>query len=266
METDLLYFSEKSSHVCCIPEYKFIKSILVDFFPWFEKQGEVIHVDRNIIKVFDKALIDSADDLVAKSFKVPNVISRIIYSFFRQSKAKRSFYNSLKLEAAGFSVPSPVAYVECTDKKLINNSYFISKKIDSDCTLHEVYRQQMFDWNEVLPHVVEQAYLMHQSGMLHRDFSHGNILVKKKGDVFSFSFVDLNRLYKGNVGFESGLKSLVRLANDEESLLVLAKCYAAQAKRDEQEAIAVLRNCLSRHQSQKRLKQVFKNLLGIKRA
>lgn len=249
------------------PQYSQLKSCVINIKGFFEENGTAIHADRNIIKVFDQSLFSDLDEaLVVKSFKVPHPPGRFIYRFFRDSKAKRSLVNSLYLEQAGFSVPSPVAYTEYFENVLLKESFFVSKKLDYDCTLHEVYRKQLFNWHVILPLVVEQAYRMHSANLMHRDFSHGNVLVKQVDDGYLFSFVDLNRLYIGPVTFKQGLKSLVRLANDDETLALLARYYAQHAGRDESEAFKVLSEFLSKHRSRKKLKQKFKDLLGIKKS
>lgn len=263
-ETHTQSFSNKNYNVVCRADFLFFEKELLDFKNWFARDGRVIHADRNVLKSFESTLLVGSNlNIVAKCFKTPNPFSRVIYSFFRPSKAKRSFDNSLKLIQAGFSVPLPIAYVECFEQGLLKESFYISEQLKFDCTLHNVYRKQMYDWAEILPLVVKKAYEMHQLGLLHRDFSHGNVLVKKENEEYFFSFVDLNRLYVGPVSFEKGLESLVRLANNEESLQLLATHYAYCAKRDEHEAFNILSTKLSKHKAYQVRKKNIKNKLGI---
>lgn len=259
-----LIFSNKICRVVCRDDFAFFEKELLDFKHWFLLDGVIIHADRNVLKSFDSVLLVGSDiDIVAKFFKIPNLVSRVIYSFFRPSKAKRSFENSWRLVRAGFSVPLPIAYVEYADRGLLKESFYISERLNFDCTLHAVYRKQMFDWALILPLVVEKAYQMHQAGLMHRDFSHGNILVKQKEEEYLFSFVDLNRLYVGPVSFMQGLRSLVRLANDEASLKILADCYARCANRDEGEAFDILSKELAKHRTYQIRKKNIKTMLGI---
>jgi tRNA A-37 threonylcarbamoyl transferase component Bud32 len=260
----LLSFGNKHCRIVCRPEYLFLKSSLLNFSNWFDENGEAIHADRNILKRFRSSLIEGLQvDLVAKSFKVQNPLSAFIYTHLRESKARRSFENSLKLLNAGFSVPEPVAYIECFGKGILKESFYISEAIDFDCTLHEVYREQMFDWRTVVPLVIEQAYLMHASGFMHRDFSPGNILIKEVDGQYQFSFVDLNRLYIGAVSFDEGLKSFVRLANNDELLLLLTKVYSSCAHKDDREAYDILSVYLAKHRLYKERKVKIKKILGL---
>lgn len=170
-----------------VKEFDYFKSYLADFDNWFDNAGEPIHKDRNVLKYFSQQVYTELEhDIVVKSFRIPIPVSRVIYSFLRPSKARRSFENSQVFLNKGFQVPKPLAFVELKTKGLLYKSYFISENIDVDCSLHEVYRKQMFDWKELLPLVVEQAYNMHQKDLLHRDFSPGNVLVKKQAQTFQF--------------------------------------------------------------------------------
>lgn len=44
-----------------------------------------IHKARNEIKIIDF----EGQKLVVKSFKIPNIINKVVYTFFRDSKAKK---------------------------------------------------------------------------------------------------------------------------------------------------------------------------------
>lgn len=241
--------------------FDFYKNHFLSILQWFPENKNAIHDDRNILKIIDLGGCQA----VVKSFKTPNVLSRWIYTFFRASKARRSLENSLILKERGFNVPEPIAYMEFFNNRLIKESFYISKKIIFDCTLHEVARGQKFTWLEILPFVVEHAYSMHQAGIIHRDFSHGNILVTQTGADFNFSLVDLNRLFIGKVSFNKGLKSLVRLIDGDISLQLVASKYAECGRKDAVAAKAVLQKHYTRHLKKKTIKRNLKSFLGIKK-
>jgi len=52
----------------------------------FEKTGTVIYKQRNEIRVLDV----NGYAINVKRFKVPHLLNRIVYTFFRSSKAQRS--------------------------------------------------------------------------------------------------------------------------------------------------------------------------------
>ena len=250
-----------SCRVVFRPEFDASKYNLLNILQWFPENKNSIHNDRNILKI-----VEFGENVtVIKSFKIPTLFSRLIYTFVRSSKAKRSFENSLVLKNKGFNVPEPLAFLEFFNKGLLKESFYISRKLVFDCTLHEVVRGQKFLWEDILPLVVEQAYCMHQSDIIHRDFSHGNVLVSNSGGRLYFSFVDLNRLYMGHVSFKMGLKSLVRLIDNDQTLEIIAKKYAECGQQDAGYTRMILGKYFSRHQRQKRFKSKLKAYLGIKK-
>lgn len=59
----------------------------------FDREGEVLHAGRNTIKAFEA----EGERLVVKRFKRPNLLRAVIYTFFRRSKARRSYEHAVRL-------------------------------------------------------------------------------------------------------------------------------------------------------------------------
>lgn len=74
----------------------------------FDREGEVLHAGRNTIKAFEA----EGERLVVKRFKRPNLLRAVIYTFFRRSKARRSYEHAVRLRALGVDSPEPVAWSE----------------------------------------------------------------------------------------------------------------------------------------------------------
>ena len=64
----------------------------------FSEEGKTIYKARNEIKVFE---VDGVE-LNVKRYRVPLLINRVIYRFFRQPKAVRAYEYALRLVAKGF--------------------------------------------------------------------------------------------------------------------------------------------------------------------
>jgi len=79
----------------------FIKNIRV----YFGKSTNCLYTGRNTLKV----LTYQGDNIVVKSFKIPHFINKIAYTFLRDSKAERSYANSMKILEF---VPQPIGYAE----------------------------------------------------------------------------------------------------------------------------------------------------------
>ena len=60
----------------------------------FSSNSRTIHKARNELKIINHNNIDT----VVKSFKIPNIINQIAYSYFRDSKAKKSYDYSIKIK------------------------------------------------------------------------------------------------------------------------------------------------------------------------
>ncbi|MEG0983822.1 MAG: Kdo domain containing protein, partial [Algoriella sp.] len=57
---------------------------------------------RNSIK---KTTLESGKIATIKSFKIPNIINKFVYRFFRKSKAQRSYEYAENLINSGFKTP-----------------------------------------------------------------------------------------------------------------------------------------------------------------
>jgi hypothetical protein len=98
-----LSYSKK--HYSLNPSTKEFEDFLVNIDSFFNQNKTTIHKARNELKIIPYNGIET----VVKSFKVPNIIRRIIYTFFKDSKAKKSYEYSLKI---GDFTPEPIGYIE----------------------------------------------------------------------------------------------------------------------------------------------------------
>lgn len=228
----------------------------------FSSSDKVLHRARNVIKEVPY----DGTNLIIKSFRIPGLWGRLVYTFFRRSKARRSFEYSLSLNDKNIKVPAPVACVECYESGLLKSSFYLSEKFSYDCTLHEVLRDEMFSCETVLPEVARFAYAMHQQGFLHLDFSPGNILVKETNGTYQLAMVDVNRMRFGQINFELGLKGFTRLLRNQKGVVLLAHAYAECANQDQAQAVEKLQQNYqeyTRHaQLLQRLKAPLKRMVG----
>ena len=81
---------------------------------------------------------------------------------------------------------------------------------------------------------------MHDQGVLHLDFSPGNVLWEKNGDTYRFSIVDNNRMRFGHVSMVDGCRSFARLWGAKRFLQLLVREYARLRSFDPQEAEEIL--------------------------
>jgi len=238
------------------PEYSSVfKDFLLNIKVSFFQNTHSIHKARNEIKILEYA----DQKIVVKSFKIPHFINKVVYSFFRDSKAKKSYENSMKI--IDF-VPEPIGYIEFKKLGLLFESYFISKEFEYDFTIREPLLDKDFD-DKVA--IFEQfalfTYRLHEQGILHLDYSPGNILIKKENSGYIFKIVDINRMQFKTLLLEDKLKNFSKLWAKDADLEIMIKSYATLIGEDVNECIT---KALYYSQKNKDIKNFKKRLKGKK--
>jgi serine/threonine protein kinase len=202
-------------------KYTFFKESLINIKSVFSQSENSIHKARNELKI----ITIENQEYIVKSFKIPNILNQIVYSFFRDSKAKKSFNYSIKLKEF---TPEPVAYIEFKSYMLLKNSYFISQYFKYDFTIREPLLDQNFPKRELIFQAFAQFTLeLHNNNIYHNDYSPGNILIKKEEDGnFTFKIVDINRMDFFELKEEDRAKNFSKLWASEEELTIMAREYA----------------------------------------
>lgn len=221
-------------------QYKNTKDFLLNIKKYFQENSNTIHKARNELKVI------KYDDLqtVVKAFKVPNKINQIVYAYFRDSKAKKSYKNAVKLRSLGLNTPEPIGYIEFYRNFLFKESFFIAKKYDYDFTIREPLRnKELANREEIIKKFVEFTFNLHKNNVYHKDFSAGNILVSIQGEDYEFSVVDINRMEFKAIDLYTGLDNFAKLWLDEDDIVLIASTYAKLANVEEKEAIDILKKC-----------------------
>jgi len=198
---------------------------------YFKNSKTSIHKARNEIKI-----IDFEDEkLVVKSFKIPHFLNKIVYSFFRDSKAKKSYENSLKI---GEFTPKAIGYIEFKKCFLLERSFFVSENFKYDLTIREPLLEKNYpDKNKIFDAFARFTFHLHNNGIFHQDYSPGNILIKKEEDGYIFKIVDINRMKFKNLSLDEKIKNFSKLWAKNEDLIIILKAYSKYANLDEDEII-----------------------------
>lgn len=220
---------------------------------YFDKSNKSIHKARNEIKIID---FDD-ESLVVKSFKIPNITNKIVYTFFRDSKAKKSYENSLKIE--NFA-PKPIGFIEFKKFGLLNESFFVSEHFAYDFTIREVLKDSAFvDRERIFKTFAHFTFLLHEREIFHLDYSPGNILIKKMDDKYIFKIVDINRMEFKPLSLDERLKNFSKLWANNDDLKTIVKEYCALANTDEESSV---KKALQYSQAHKDRKNAKKRLRG----
>jgi hypothetical protein len=222
---------------------------------------EILQKGRNLII---KHKMETGETINIKSFKIPNFINKIVYRYFRKTKARRSFEYATYLMENGIGTPQPIAYFENFDFIGLKDSYYVSEHLDCDLTFRELVQIPEFPENEfILRQFTQFCYQLHQKGIEFKDHSPGNTLIKKNEQgLYDFYLVDLNRMnFHEKMSFELRMKNLCRLTPKQEMIAVMSNEYAKVSGESEKLIFETLWKYTSEFQCRffrkKRLKKKF---------
>ena len=221
------------------PDYRslrhFVASLPVSFS--YKDAGRIIYKGRNELRQFHTP----QGTVVVKSFCVPNVVNRVAYGLLRASKAERSCRYAALLRAKGIGSPDPVGWCSVRHGFLFTHSYYASLCSAMPYTYIDLIKGHVpaEDAVDYLREVGRVAGRLHNAGIIHRDFSRGNILLGRdaEGQV-QVELVDLNRLRFHKIGMDEGLKNFERLPASAEMRRYLAEGYAAERGYDVAECLS----------------------------
>lgn len=195
----------------------------------FAVDGELLFGgQRNAIKLFN---IDGRE-VVVKSFKIPNLINKIAYKYFRKSKARRSFEYANRLLDLGIGTPQPIAYSENFDWLGILDSYYVSEHLPTPLTFRDLVENPDYpDHDNILIQFTKFTFDLHEKNIEFLDHSPGNTLIRNCGDgQYEFYLVDLNRMhFNTEMTFDKRMKNMSRLTPKIEMVKVMSQEYARLA-------------------------------------
>ena len=236
-------------------EFKKFEYFLCNIKQFFKENSNSIHKARNELKVIEH----ENQKLVVKYFKIPHFINKVVYTFFKKSKAQKSYEYALKIKDF---TPKPIGYIEFYKFGLLDESYFVSEKFDYDFTIREPLLDINFpNKNEIFKAFAQFTFDLHENGIYHLDYSPGNILIKKENDNFIFKIVDINRMKFLNMDLEKRAKNFSKLWAKDEDLEFIAKEYAKIYEKNNEEFISKTISFSKKHKAVKNFK---KRLKGIK--
>lgn len=206
------------------PSYENFEDFLLDIKEHFKQNDHAIHKARNELKIIPYKSIDT----VVKSFKIPNIINKIAYTFLRDSKAKKSYDNALKIE--NFT-PKPIGYIEFFKNGLLDKSFFVSEKFAYDFTIREPLLDKNFKNREDIFRAFARFTLdLHNEGIFHNDYSPGNILIQETPSEYIFKIVDINRMRFMQLDEAMRAKNFAKLWADDTVLEIMADEYCRHYK------------------------------------
>ena len=175
------------------PKYSSISTFIKEIPTMFDKPdfGRVMHQGRNIVKNID-------NEYVIKKFIKITLSNRIIYSFFRKTKAQRSFEITQKLKKYDIDAPEEIAYIDIRQGSFLKNCYYIYR-FSPHQTLDSCIGD---DYDEMDKSLIKEfaAFVagLHLKRIVHHDLNITNILCNRKDGKTHFQLIDINRVrFKG---------------------------------------------------------------------
>lgn len=224
------------------PKYEHLRAFIEQIPETMESQGTYIYGGRRNLIV--KMTAPDGTLLNVKRFQQPRWLNRMVYSWgIRRPKGVRAFTYPARLLEKGVETPEAVAYIEDRNMMgLLGQSWLVSIQCPYSHLLYEMGDAAPQDYEPMALALARFAAHMHDCGVLHLDFSPGNVLWEKKPaqgqtDVqpivtaewaYSFSVVDINRMRFGPVSMCDGAKSFARLWGPKRFILLLVGEYARQ--------------------------------------
>lgn len=219
-------------------KYKAKEATLDHIIINYEQEGEAYgNQDRNSLRLFK--LEDKT--LNVKSFKKPNAINKIVYNFFRKSKAQRSFEYANILKERKIGTPEPIGFYEFKSTLFFGKSYYISKHLNYDITYREL--TMTFDspnYEIILRAFTRFTFKLHENHINFLDHSPGNTLIKIKDNTYEFFLVDLNRMVFEELSFEKRIKNFAKLTIHKHIIEIMSDEYAKCINRDYEDVFKLM--------------------------
>lgn len=212
-----------SLDVCVNPDFRHIKEGIVNIYQNYDVKGHVIFKGRNELRVVE---IDGIR-LVIKYFKRITWANRIIYRFFRKSKACRSYQNAFELLRRGVATPQPVAYIDEYKGCVLKRSFFLSEYVEHE---NLDFSASILEDRKLVIELAGFIHFLHQRGIFHRDLNIGNILYKQVENKYDFHLIDNNRLRFDRPTEKKMIENLKRLFMPFETYASFVYAYAEVAE------------------------------------
>lgn len=178
------------------PDYKHLEKALMALSNSDYTPDKVFCNKRNIV---EKVTV-SGLEVVVKKYKKPLFLNRIIYSFFKKTKARRAYEHAIELLECGVDTPFPIAYFEKKRFGLFHTGYFISKYTDAH-VLDELSDDDFFDGSPTLlaRDFFYFTFSLYEKKILAIDYNRGNFFYKfnENSGHYEFAITDINRMRFG---------------------------------------------------------------------
>ncbi len=244
------------------PKYQNQEEAILQLVMAFFGEGDlIVKGSRNIIK----SNLLGTEKVNIKFFQKPGIIKSIIYSFFRSTKAKRSFDYANYLLDHHIPTPFPIAFIEERNAfGLLGNSFYFCEQIDYDFTIRELIHNPQFPERRIiLEQFTEFTFKMHEARINFLDHSPGNTLIVNKGNgKYNFYLIDLNRMIFEDLSIEKRMDNFKKMWLSKLMVKIVAKKYAQLSNQSEDKLQSILMEKTQQFKRKTARKKFLKRKIG----
>lgn len=201
----------------------------------FDREGEVIYQGRNVLKRF----VHCGESIIVKSYCNPVWFNRIVYRFLRKPKAVRSYEYADMLLGIGVGSPKPIGYYIENKGLMIGRTFFACLESECPYTYRDFRKQEFANQKDILLKIADSTAILHDNGILHKDYSAGNILFGTFNGEVKVEIIDLNRIRFGKIDMEKGCRNFDRLPGSPEMLRIMSDRYAEKRGFDKEDCYRI---------------------------
>lgn len=174
---------------------------------------KALHEGRNRVGTLPLPQKDGKEvEIVIKEFHSRGVDK--MKTIFLRGKAFRAWSSAHALLERGIETPFPVAYLERRKNLSLDRSYYLSERVMGIDEIRSLFRSlPPSELQHLVIFLARFLRFCHKKGILHRDLSDGNILVKRDDKrKYRFYLIDTNRIkIKRRISILQKVKNLIRL-------------------------------------------------------
>lgn len=199
--------------------------------------------------------------MVVKRYKKTNILTGLIYTLFRKSKARRAYEHAIELLKRDISTPFPVAYFEKSRWGIFHTGYFISEYLDLPPVSDLFYTDRLSDTEHYMmaDSLSRFTLSLHLKGIVPLDYNTGNLLVAKDGDRYRFSLIDINRMRIGRVPkLKEAMTSFFQLGTYPHDYLGLLEPYVWERGFNFEDALYHVIRHRRKQRRLRKIKRLFK--------
>lgn len=199
---------------------------------------------------------------VIKKYKVPTLLNRVVYTWIRKSKARRSFEYADRLLSYNIETAPPVAYIEERKGGLFNIGYFISEYLPYP-VLPESKELEEEERKLLEQQFIEFTAHLHDIKIIHKDYNPNNVFYHKVDGKYRFALVDINRMDFGKNNLTLWMQCVNQLCMSVEKSAEFVERYAEIRNLDVLKCLVVLFQNRRNRRHRDKMKIVFKRIFGI---